>query len=118
MMKFERISELLLSTDHLDTGFEPEKHLTDKNIPLLKIDEYTYYILIILTLNLTCSTKSILYIYFSDILTLDRFCKDKFIELVPAIDLEPKTALSNNEGTASIIRKQLLNVLSCFDKPR
>ena len=117
MMKFERISELLLSTDYLDTGFEPEKHLTEKYIPLLKIDKYTYYILILLTSNVTYSTKNI-YIYCSDILTLDRFCKDKFIELVPAIDLEPKTALSNNEGTASIIRKQLLNVLSCFDKPR
>ena len=49
-MKFERISELRLSSYHLDTGFEPEKHLTDNdkilmnllyidytNIPIVKI---------------------------------------------------------------------------------
>ena len=59
LMKFERISELLLSTDYLDTGFEPEKHLTEKYIPLLKIDKYTYYILILPTSNVTYSTKNI-----------------------------------------------------------
>ena len=37
-MKFERISELLLSTDYLDAGFEPEKHLTENNIPLMKFE--------------------------------------------------------------------------------
>ena len=54
----------------------------------------------------------------SDILTLDRYCRDRFIDLVPAIDLESGTVINTDERTVAAIRGHLLNILSCFDRPR
>ena len=51
-------------------------------------------------------------------LTLDRYCRDKFIELVPAIDLEPESVMNQDEKDVAAIRIQLMNVFSFFDKPR
>ena len=55
---------------------------------------------------------------FSDILTLDRYCRDKFIELVPAIDLETESLTNQDERDVAAVRIQLMNVFSIFDKPR
>ena len=58
------------------------------------------------------------YLSFSDILTLDRYCRDKFIELVPAIDVQSESLANQDEKDAAAIRLHLMNVFSLFDKPR
>ena len=58
------------------------------------------------------------YLSFSDILTLDRYCRDKFIELVPAIDVQSESLANQDEKDAAVVRLHLMNVFSLFDKPR
>jgi len=51
----------------------------------------------------------------SDFLTIDRYCRDRFIEFVPAVDVD-LTSMSSNQILE--MQKNIVDILACFDKPR
>ena len=52
---------------------------------------------------------------FSDFLTLDRYCRDRFIDFVPAVDVDV-TVTSSQQLVQC--RQKINDFLSCFDHPK
>ena len=50
----------------------------------------------------------------SDLLSIDRFCRDRFIQFMPAVDVEAGVSLSEHE----VLRNKIREVMLCFDRPK
>lgn len=50
----------------------------------------------------------------SDLLTIDRFCRDRFIDFVPAFDILPNVTLNDH----LVLRAKIHEILLCFDRPK
>ena len=50
----------------------------------------------------------------SDLLSIHRYCRDRFVDLVPAVDVDPATTSQD----LTKIQPTILEILACFDNPR
>ncbi|TRY72713.1 hypothetical protein TCAL_01136 [Tigriopus californicus] len=50
----------------------------------------------------------------SDLLTIHRFCRDRFIDFVPAFDILPNVTLRDH----LVLRAKIHEILLCFDRPK
>eukprot|EP00095_Tigriopus_kingsejongensis_P012477 maker-scaffold323_size206388-snap-gene-1.15 protein:Tk12477 transcript:maker-scaffold323_size206388-snap-gene-1.15-mRNA-1 annotation:"Tankyrase-1" len=51
----------------------------------------------------------------SDLLAIDRYCRDRFLDFIPAFDVFPDVTLADHH---LVLRSKIHEILLCFDRPK